>query len=159
MDLKRMRQLGGVVPTRPGLRESSEIGKTILQQMGGPGRLSVMLGAKHFTLLPNGVMFRWPNKERNRGNAVRITLRPDDTYDMEFLNVSGSSSKVVKKHEGVYNDQLVELFEKQTGWFLSIGGGKKVHGSGKKPGPELPPSGTKHESKLAELSALLSRVD
>lgn len=172
MDLNRIRQLAGVVLTRPSLHEN--VAKTILQQMGGAGRVQAMLGAKNFTSTENSVSFRWPNKERKRGNGLRITLRSDDTYDMEFLNVSGSSAKTVKKYEGVYNDQLVDIFEKQTGWFLSLGGGKKPSGSGTKPGPESPgiekPAATwggagpfkhltdpsnKGESKLNELRALL----
>lgn len=139
MDQNRMRQLAGITHTRPGLGESSQVGKTILQQMGGAGRIQVMLGAKNILLLDNGVSFRWPNKERSKGNAVRITLDPSDTYTMEFLNVAGSSAKSVKKYTGVYNDQLVDIFEKQTGWFLSLGGGKKS-ASGRKPGPEVDPS-------------------
>ena len=139
MDLNRMQQLAGIIPTRSGLAESPQVGKTILQQMGGAGRIQAMLGAKNIILLDNGVSFRWPNKERSKGNAVRITLDPSDTYTMEFLNVSGSSAKSVKKYTDVYNDQLVDIFEKQTGWFLSLGGGKKSS-SGTKPGPEVDPS-------------------
>lgn len=141
MDLNRMQQLAGIIPTRSGLSESSQVGKTILQQMGGLGRITAMLGAKNIVLSDNGVSFRWPNKERAKGNAVRITLDPSDTYTMEFLNVSGSSAKTVKKYTDVYNDQLVDIFEKQTGWYLSLGGGRKS-GSGKKPGPEVDPSNT-----------------
>lgn len=149
--LDRTLRHAGVALSRPGLSESDAIGKTILQQMGGPGRLAVMLGTRHFSWLPNGVQFKWPNKQRSRGNVCRITLRPDDTYDMEFFN----GDKSVKKFEGIYNDQLVELFEKHTGWYLSIGG--KRPASGPKPGPEMAPKGTKHESKINELAALLNR--
>lgn len=156
-ELNRMLRNAGVAASRPGLVESDAVGKTILQQMGGPGRLAAMLGVKHFAWLPNGVQFKWPNKERAKGNAVRITLRPDDTYDMEFITVSGTSMKPVKKYEGVYNDQLIELFEKWTGWYLSIGGGRKPR-TGTKPGPEAAPVGTKHENTLAELSRMLDEA-
>lgn len=136
------------------LSESDVVGKTILQQMGGPGRLAAMLGTRHFGWLPNGVQFKWPNKQRSRGNVVRITLRNDE-YDMEFFN----GEKSVKKYEGLQASQLVDVFEKQTGWYLSIGGSKKPSGSGRTPGPEMPPMGTKHESKLDELRALLDGRD
>lgn len=137
MDLNRLRQLAGITHTRAGLGES--VGSVILQQLGGAGRVQAMLGAKNISLSDNGVSFRWPNKERSKGNAVRITLDPSDTYTMEFLNISGSNVKTVKKYTDVYNDQLVDIFEKQTGWYLSLGGGKKAP-SGKKPGPEVDPS-------------------
>lgn len=151
MDMNRMRQLAGITLTRTGLAESN-VGKTILQQMGGAGRIAAMLGAKNIVVSDNGVSFRWPNKEKSKGNAVRITLRPDDTYDMEFLNVSGSSAKTVKKYEGIYNDQLVSIFEKQTGWFLSLGGSKKPSGSGHKPGPEVDPSAVTTKTNPAKSS-------
>jgi hypothetical protein len=122
MDHNRMQQLAGIIPSRPGLSES-EVGKIIGQQMGGPGRLRAMLGAKQLVLLPNGLKIRWPNKERSRGNVVVITLRPDDTYDMEFFN----NEKSVKKYEGIYNDQLVDTFEKQTGWRLTLNPSMEAH--------------------------------
>ena len=119
MDFNRIRELSGVVSARPSLFEGDdEIGKTIAQQMGGPGRLRIMLGAKEVVLLPNGLRFKWPNKERSLGNVCVITLRGDDTYDMEFLN----GAKSVKKFEGIYADALVSTFEQQTGWYLSMSG-------------------------------------
>ena len=117
MDLNRIRELAGVISDRLCLSEGDEVGKTIAQQMGGPGRLRAMLGAKQIVLLPNGLKIKWPNKERSKGNVCVITLRSDDTYDMEFLN----GEKSVKKYEGVYNDALISTFETHTGWFLSLG--------------------------------------
>lgn len=157
MDLKRARKLAGIDLTRPGLSEG-HISDTIVQQMGGFGRIKAMLGAKVMELSGGmGIGIRWPNKERSRGNYVEIRLEPSDTYTMEFFNVSGSSKKSVKKYDDVYFDSLVDIFEKQTGWFLSLGGSKKPAGSGRAASPELPPAGTKHESvsKLDDLRALL----
>lgn len=132
----------------------NHVSDTIVAQMGGFGRLKAMLGAKVFEL-PNGIGIKWPNKERSRGNYVEIRLEPSDTYTMEFFNLSGSNKKSVKKYEDIYFDSLVEVFERQTGWFLSLGGSKKPSGSGRTGTPELPTGGTKHESKLKELRALL----
>jgi hypothetical protein len=146
MDLKRARKLAGIDLTRPGLSEG-HISDTIVQQMGGFGRIKAMLGAKVMELSGGmGIGIRWPNKERSRGNYVEIRLEPSDTYTMEFFSVSGSSKKSVKKYEDVYFDSLVDIFEKQTGWFLSLGGSKKPAGSGRPASPELPPAGTKHEA-------------
>lgn len=140
------------------LAESDAIGKTILQQMGGAGRIAVMIGVKHFSWLPKGVQFKWPNKQKSKGNCVRITLRDDDTYDMEFLNVTGTSAKLVKKYESVYNDQLVDIFESQTGWYLSLGGGRKS-ATGNKPGPEVDPSRvTKSSAKPSSTEAVFWTV-
>lgn len=98
---------------------SANVAKTILEQMGG-NRLFAMLGAQILNTTSNSVTFKWPNKQRSKGNAVKITLQPDDTYDMIFFNVSGRGSKKVKEYNDVYADQLVELFEKQTGWYLRM---------------------------------------
>lgn len=99
--------------------DDAGVADTILKQMGGMGRLKAMLGAK-FIKIPKGVAIKWPNKERTKGNYVEVILRPDDTYDMTFFNATGASKKEVKKYEGIYFDQLIELFEKQTGWYLRM---------------------------------------
>lgn len=101
-------------------RGLGQVGKTILDQMGGYGRLRMMLGIKQITDLPRGVGFEWPNRQRSRGNYVEITLKPSDTYEMEFFNLSVRGKKSVKKYRDVYADQLVDIFEKQTGWYLRL---------------------------------------
>jgi hypothetical protein len=95
------------------------IGKTILDQMGGR-RMLMMIGASQVIDLAKGIGIKWPNRQRSKGNYVTVTLRGDDTYDMEFFNVSLRGKKSVKKHSGVYADQLVELFEGQTGWYMRM---------------------------------------
>ena len=101
-----------------------EVGQTILEQMGSLRRLNNMLGLTDLAFLPNGVEFGWPNRQRSKGNFVRITLRPDDTYNVEFENISTRGRKLVKKYPMVYVDQLGEVFEKQTGWYLRLGSKK-----------------------------------
>ncbi len=97
-------------------RADDEIGRTILDQMGGVGRIRAMTGAKLFRLLPDGVLFTFPNPHRSRGNGVRITLQPDDEYKVEFL----SGNRPVKTYDGIGDDNLIELFEKQTGVYLHL---------------------------------------
>ena len=96
------------------------IANTILKQMGGAGRLRAMIGAKHFVDGGDTLSFKFPNRKRSRGNGVRVTLRPDDTYDMEFLSIAGSKIKTVKKYSGIYADQLISTFENQTGLYLHL---------------------------------------
>lgn len=100
-------------------RVANNVAKTILQQMGG-NRLFAMLGATLVNTTSDSVTFKWPNRERSRGNAVKVTLLPDDTYEMTFFNMSGRGAKKVKEYRGVYADQLIDLFEKQTGWALRL---------------------------------------
>ncbi len=113
------RRLSGLPPlTESATVEGTEVADTIAKQMGGLGKLRMMIGAKNITAGDNSLSFQFPNPQRSKGNGCRITLRPDDTYDMEFF--SGSAAKVVKKIEGVYADQLMDLFEKQTGLYLTL---------------------------------------
>jgi hypothetical protein len=93
--------------------EDADIAMTIVQQMGG--RMKAMLGAT-LTAVPKGLKIKWPQKQRSLGNVCVVTLRPDDTYDMEFFN----GAKSVKKFEGLYAEDLKPTFEKHTGWYLTL---------------------------------------
>ena len=95
---------------------SGEVAQTILKQMGGLGRIKMMIGAKDFTASSDGVSFRWPSKQRSRGNAVKVTLLPSDTYKVEFFN----GEKSVKVIDDVYAEDLKRIFEEQTGLYLSL---------------------------------------
>jgi len=111
--------------------KNASVGSTIEEQLGGWQRLRAMLGAYYRQYLNNGYEFGWPNKQRAKGNHLKITLRPDDTYDVEFFNTKWMSlgrgqrlpekSKLVKKIRGVYADQLGDTFYAQTGWALRLG--------------------------------------
>lgn len=101
-------------------REERLVGETILQQMGGSRRLSVMLGVKQFLLLPNGVQFRWPCKSSTVGNVLTVTLNDDDTYAMTFSWYRGGNLREVKRFDEVYAEDLVRLFEDHTGWYLRL---------------------------------------
>lgn len=102
------------------------IADTIAAQMGGVRTLKLMLGATVYAqpdatagTTPH-LAVKWPNRERSRGNLMTVRLRGDDTYDVEFFNAAKLSRKSVAKFEGVYADQLVEIFERQTGWSLHV---------------------------------------
>ena len=88
----------------------------------GMGRLKAMVGAKNFVVHDNysGISFKFANKGAGRPNYIKITLNAADTYNVEFGRVWGMDYKVIEKLEGVYNDQLKELFEKATGLYLSL---------------------------------------
>lgn len=100
--------------------EKMAVAGTILNQMGGAGRIRVMTGAKAFWALDCGLHFEFPNRQRSRGNLVKIELQGDDTYTVRFFNKAKGACKLVKEVEGVYCDQLKSIFEKQTGLYLSL---------------------------------------
>lgn len=96
-------------------------GEIIIKQLGGAGKLKAMIGARNFLLLPKGVAFRWPAKQRSKGNYVEITLRPDDTYDVEFSTLGKLGKKQVRKtYSNVYADALGKVFTSQTGLRLRL---------------------------------------
>ncbi len=95
---------------------------TILQQMGGAGRLKAMLGA---TLLRSekGLVIKFPNPQAKRGNHVTIEVEPgSDTYSMSFFSISnrGMTAKPVRTVRSVYAEDLVRVFEAQTGLSIRI---------------------------------------
>jgi hypothetical protein len=99
----------------------TQIAQTILEQLGG-SRFRVMTGARDFTADGNSLIFKLPQTStKNRIAAVKITLTPQDDYNMEFLAFRGSFAKgnrrveTVAKHEGIYCDMLQEIFTQETG--------------------------------------------
>lgn len=96
-----------------------EIANTIAAQMGGVGRIEMMLGGRVLGI-QNGLAIKWPAKERSKGNYAEVTLRGDDTYTMQFFNVTSAQKKSVAVYDSVYASQLTSLFREQTGWALKL---------------------------------------
>lgn len=91
------------------------IAQTILRQLGG-NTFMMMTGAKQPTAGPSWLSFRMPSGFAKNGiNFVRITLEPSDTYKVEFQRIRGLKITTVSTHEDIYNDQLCELFRRETG--------------------------------------------
>jgi hypothetical protein len=96
------------------------IAATIIDQLGG-NRFIAMTGANRFYAFPDGVSFRIPTRSAKNGiNSVMITLTPDDLYDIEFGAVRAMKYTVKSAHEGIYCDQLVEIFESETGLYTHL---------------------------------------
>jgi len=114
------------------MNQGQQVAQTILNQLGGQGRLRIMTGAKNFAAYSpasesphgkgcGGVSFRFPKpKHAGSPNHCKIILNSMDTYDVEFGAVRGTSYKVTKELSGVYADQLVEIFESATGLYLTF---------------------------------------
>ncbi len=97
-----------------------QVAQTILDQLGGTGRLSAMLGAKNFIDYGDGVGFKFPNKGRGKPNHIKIVLAPDDTYTVTFSRIHGYNFKTLKAFDGIYADGLRSLIERQTGLYLNL---------------------------------------
>ena len=96
------------------------VSATILTQMGGQRRLSVMTGAYGFIDHGDGVSFKFKNRKSSRGNHVKVTLDKSDTYTVEFSSIRGLNFRVVKELHGIYASALKDVFEKQTGLLLTL---------------------------------------
>lgn len=99
---------------------NTQIANTILDQLGGTGRLVAMTGAKHILVDGHGVSFKFPNRAAGRPNHCKITLDGSDTYTVTFGRVVKFELRQPSTVEGIYADQLVELFENATGLALSL---------------------------------------
>ena len=100
---------------------SKEVANTILQQLGGR-RLSVMTGAKNFMShndLCGGLSFRIP-QIAGIVNYVKIILNGSDLYNVEFGRIRGNDYKVLSSFEDIYAEDLIELFEKETGLYAHL---------------------------------------
>lgn len=94
------------------------IAQTILDQLGGTGRLAAFLGADQFVAMESGLKFRF--KGSPKANLVLIRLSHRDTYTVEFFKVRGLDYKPVALVEDVYADQLRHVFEQFTGLLLGL---------------------------------------
>jgi len=96
------------------------VAKEILSQLGG-NRFVSMTGAKNFGDTGNGLAFQIPAKlTKNRINAVKVVLDPSDTYTVKFLRITSKELKTVSEHTMIYCDQLVDLFESETGLYTYL---------------------------------------
>lgn len=100
---------------------------------GSVSRLTAMIGANSFLKSDSEkwVGFRFKAKAKNKANAVRIVYdEAADLYNVIFqkignkkdpeLGISLPYCKEVSNFEGLFADQLFEIFESETGLYLSL---------------------------------------
>lgn len=95
-----------------------EIAKTILSQLGG-NRFIAMTGSKNFVAGEKSLSMKL-TRNQTGANYLRITLTSMDDYIMEFISCRGVSMKTKASSEGVYCDQLQEVFTSHTGLYTSL---------------------------------------
>jgi uncharacterized protein (UPF0276 family) len=117
-----------------------EIAQTILAQLGG-NKFRVMTGATNFLDLGEaqaqaarpehdcpaiparlgGLSFKLGRFAGLKVTHVRVVLTLADLYNVEFFNIRGCNMKTLATVEGIYADQLREVFTRQTGLETSLG--------------------------------------
>src|SRR4030042_1880952 len=93
---------------------------TIIEQLGGFGKLKAMTGAKDFTSVENGVCFKFKNPNRNRPNYIMVVLAGDDTYNVTMAKLVRFEPLNQSTVSGIQVGQIKELFENATGLCLSL---------------------------------------
>lgn len=95
---------------------SDHVAREILRQLGG-NRFVAMTGANSFSYSDNALSFRF--KGSKKWKACRIELTPMDLYTVIFFQMK-KFDVIESRHENIYVDQLVELFERETGLYTSL---------------------------------------
>ena len=103
-----------------GSTEDNSIAKIILDQLGGQRKLILMTGAYHFMAYKDGVGFKIKNR---KVNYIQIVLNAKDLYNVTFSKTFKETLKKVSYHEDIYFDELIPLFEKQTGMYIKFAEG------------------------------------
>jgi hypothetical protein len=98
----------------------ANIADTIAQQLGGTGRLAIMIGAKYFVALENGLRFRIM-RNASGGNLITITLTGADLYDVKISSVRGVKETTKKEISGIYASDVRNWIEQATGLYLTLG--------------------------------------
>ena len=95
------------------------VAREILNQLGG-NKFRVMTGAKNFMGFSEGLVMKIGRNSSN-SNYLKITFNSMDLYDMEFAKVSRmGEKKSITEYNNVYNDSMVEVFEKHTGMYTKL---------------------------------------
>lgn len=95
------------------------VANTILAQLGG-NRFIAMTGANTLVAGENRLTMKIG---RNAGKITHFRVTLDvarDLYNLEFLKIRGINCKVAASHEGVYFDQMREIFTNETGLYTSL---------------------------------------
>jgi len=97
-----------------------EVATTILEQLGGAGRLSAMLGAHSFVGGDDCLVFQFKARAARSINRVMVKLDPSDTYSVSFYKGRGVNVAKVSECSDVYVDALRSTIESITGLHLSL---------------------------------------
>ena len=99
---------------------NDRVARTILQQLGGMGKLKAMIGATNFVYDENSLKFKL--KSCRKANIIQITLNALDTYDIKFFKYNSRSCecKEVKQFNDYYADMVRGIIEEFTGLYLSL---------------------------------------
>jgi len=87
---------------------------------GSAGQMMTMIGATGIVALERGVQFGFRGCRTT--NKCRIELDGDDTYTVQFWRYDKQTIEcnLVSEFVGVYADMLKQMFEHETGLYLTL---------------------------------------
>ena len=95
------------------------VAEEIFRTLGGT-KFRGMTGAKNFAGTDDSLRMRI-GRNKSSSNYLKITLNSLDLYDVYFSRVTKmGSERSVTEYNNVYNDSLVEVFEKHTGMYTKL---------------------------------------
>jgi len=97
---------------------NAHIAQTILEQLGGR-QFQAMTGARDFVALESGLMFKVGRNDAGV-STIRVLLSPADDYTVEAWVGRGLNATLLTTHDGVYCDNLRDVFESLTGLRTSL---------------------------------------
>lgn len=103
--------------------KKKQIANTIVAQMGGSGKLKAMVGAHHFCALdkPAGVKFHFKGSRKANICQVEYDVWSDlYNFTLHKFSPKKATCKEVYRCNGAYCDMLKDLFESETGLYLSF---------------------------------------
>ena len=97
------------------------VANEIARQVGG--RAMKMMGGS--TLVGGEDHLTWKVGRGAKANGktvthIKVTLTPEDLYDVEFFYCRGVNVSTIAKAEGIYADMLKATIEENTGFYLSL---------------------------------------
>lgn len=109
------------------MTEALQVAETAWAQMGGKGRLAAMVGANAFTYDCSDerrVVASFRFKGCSKANICRVAYdRASDTYGFYLVKFSPKAltfKPLLALDRDVYAEDLVRLFEENTGLYLSL---------------------------------------
>jgi hypothetical protein len=98
-----------------------DFSNTILEQLGG-NKFVLMTGTKNFVKDSEKRTLRMKlSRNAVKAQYLTIKLTAMDDYNLEFTSYNKNlEKKIIKEYEGIYVDQLQEIFTEVTGLYTSL---------------------------------------
>jgi len=96
-----------------------QVAETILEQLGGYGRLKAMINGRNFVAIENGLQFKFSGSKK--ANTARIELTPRDTYHVHLYKITNRGLDVKEFADAEMTwDAMKEYIETNTQLRLSL---------------------------------------